>query len=112
MREDLQVPSELDENFVVENAKDAKVFTEPFSPLELRIQKEQPELVESLTKLKEAIGPEAFAKHISTLQSIRRNATTVMLVTSNELHRTNIEANYLNHISKAFDVEYVRTVCL
>ena len=106
------VPDESDEQFLVNSPKDATVFTIPFSPLEQRIQAEQPELFADLTSLKTLIGEEAFHKHFSNIQSIRRNATTVMLITSTAMQRTHIEANYLPALQEAFKVEYVRTVCL
>lgn len=106
------VPDESDEQFLVDSPKDAKVFTVPFSPLEQRIQTEQPELFPALVALKENIGEVAFYKHFSNIQSIKRNATTVMLITSTAMQRTTIEANYLPAIQDAFQVEYVRTVCL
>ena len=42
MREDLVVPGEGEENFVL--ARDARVVTIPFTPLEVRMQKEKPEV--------------------------------------------------------------------
>ncbi|WP_019879619.1 DnaA N-terminal domain-containing protein [Succinispira mobilis] len=106
------VPDESDEQFLVDSPKDAKVFTVPFSPLEQRIKNEQPDLFPALSSLKEKIGEDAFLKHFSTIQSIKRNETTVMLITSTAMQRTTIEANYLPAIQAAFNVEYVRTVCL
>ena len=59
MRDDLVVPGEHEEDFVL--ARDAKVVTVPFSPLELRMSKEKPYLMEGLAKLKEKLGiAEAF----------------------------------------------------
>lgn len=113
MREDLIVPNEKEESLsVMPEEIRSKVITEPFSPLEGRITIENPEMLPSLLKLKELIGVEAFDKHINTLQNIRRNATTVMLITDKELHRTNIEANYLLQIEQAFDVQFVRVVAI
>ena len=43
MRDDLVVPGEGEENYVL--ARDARVVTVPFSPLEERMQKEKPEMV-------------------------------------------------------------------
>jgi len=44
MRDDLVVPGEHEENFVL--AKDARVVTVPFTPLEQRMAKEKPYLIE------------------------------------------------------------------
>ncbi len=100
------------EEFVVNDPKEAKVFTVPFTPLEERVRKEQPEMFRSLQKLKEIVGEEAFVKHFSDIQSLRRNETTVMMTTSSGLQRTNIESYYIAAIEKAFDVQYVRIVSL
>ena len=43
MRDDLVVPGEGEENYVL--ARDARVVTVPFSPLEERMQKEKPEVL-------------------------------------------------------------------
>ena len=53
MRDDLVVPGEHEENFVL--AKDARVVTVPFTPLEQRMAKEKPYLMEGLAKLKEIL---------------------------------------------------------
>lgn len=113
MRKDLVVPSENEENLAtVPTEIRSRVITEPFSPLEERITKENPEMLPALLKLKELVGLEAFNKHINTLQNIRRNETTVMLITDKEIHRTNIEANYLPQIEEAFAVQFVRVVAM
>ena len=57
MREDLVVPGEGEENYVL--ARDARVVTIPFSPLEERMQKEKPEVFERLQKLKAIIAEPA-----------------------------------------------------
>ena len=56
MRDDLVVPGEGEENYVL--ARDARVVTVPFSPLEERMQKEKPEVFARLQKLKKIIGAE------------------------------------------------------
>lgn len=106
------VPGEQEDHFIVNDRKSAKVFTVPFSPLEQRIQAEQPELFDGLQKLKAEIGPEAFEKYFSTVQSLKRNETTVMLIVAHPMQRTSIEANYLPAIERAFDVQYVRIVSM
>ena len=54
MRPDLVVPGENEENFVV--ARDARVVTVPFSPIEKRFAKEKPQLMPGLQKLREELG--------------------------------------------------------
>ena len=48
MRPDLVVPGENEENFVV--ARDARVVTVPFSPIEKRFAKEKPQLMPGLQR--------------------------------------------------------------
>ncbi|MFQ9935584.1 MAG: hypothetical protein ACLRXQ_05595 [Phascolarctobacterium faecium] len=50
MRDDLVVPGEHEEVQLL--AKDARVVTVPFTPLEQRMAKEKPYLMEGLAKLK------------------------------------------------------------
>ena len=65
MRDDLVVPGEHEEDFVL--ARDAKVVTVPFSPLELRMSKEKPYLMEGLAKLREKLGEDDFKRQIQKL---------------------------------------------
>ena len=108
------IPAENEEQYLVSDRKNAQVFTVPFSPLEQRVQAEQPHLFEGLQKLKQAVGDEEFAKHFSTLQSLKMNSagTTVLMTTSQAMQKTNIEAKYLAAIEQAFGVEYVRIVSI
>ena len=48
MRDDLVVPGEGEENYVL--ARDARVVTVPFSPLEERMQKEKPEILPAIAE--------------------------------------------------------------
>ena len=98
MRDDLVVPGEGEENYVL--ARDARVVTVPFSPLEERMQKEKPEVFARLQKLKEIIGEETF----------NYADTRIMLVAESELHRTNIEREILPAIAEAFEVTSIRVV--
>ncbi len=113
MRKDLIVPGENEEAFSAA-PKDihTRVVTEPFTPLEERVAKDQPYMLEDLLKLKESIGQQDFDKYINTLQSIKRNDTTVMLVTDTPMNRTNIEAKFIPQIEKAFNVNFVRVVAM
>ena len=108
MREDLVVPGEGEENYVL--ARDARVVTIPFSPLEERMQKEKPEVFERLQKLKAIIGEETFKRLVSKLHNINYADTRIMLVAENELHRTNIEREILPAIAEAFEVTSIRVV--
>lgn len=100
------------EEFVVNDPKEAKVFTIPFTPLEERIRVEQPEIFENLQTLKEIIGTADFIKYFSEIQSLRRNETTVLMTTSNAMQRTNIEARFLPAIEQAFKVQYIKIIAM
>ena len=108
MREDLVVPGEGEENYVL--ARDARVVTIPFSPLEERMQKEKPEVFERLQKLKAIIGEETFKRLVSKLHNINYADTRIMIVAESELHRTNIEREILPAIAEAFEVTSIRVV--
>ena len=108
MREDLVVPGEGEENYVL--ARDARVVTIPFSPLEERMQKEKPEVFERLQKLKAIIGEETFKRLVSKLHNTNYADTRIMMVAESELHRTNIEREILPAIAEAFEVTSIRVV--
>ena len=78
MRDDLVVPGEHEENFVL--AKDARVVTVPFTPLEQRMAKEKPYLMEGLAKLKESLGEDSFKRLISNVHNINLSGPRIMLV--------------------------------
>ncbi len=108
MREDLVVPGEGEENFVL--ARDARVVTIPFSPLEVRMQKEKPAVFECLQKLKDEIGEETFTRLVSKIHNINYADTRILIVAESELHRTNIQRELLPAIQKAFNVTSIRVV--
>ena len=68
MRPDLVVPGENEENFVV--ARDARVVTVPFSPIEKRFAKEKPQLMPGLQKLREELGDAEFDRLITRIHNI------------------------------------------
>ena len=108
MRDDLVVPGEGEENFVV--AKDPRVITVPFTPLEERMAKEKPYLMEGLYKLRESLVNEKFNRLISRVHNINLSGHRIMLIADSELHRTNIERECLPAIAKAFNVTNIRVV--
>ena len=108
MRDYLVVPGEGEENYVL--ARDARVVTVPFSPLEERMQKEKPEVFARLQKLKEIIGEETFKRLVSKVHNINYADTRIMIVAESELHRTNIEREILPAIAEAFEVTSIRVV--
>lgn len=108
MREDLIVPGEGDENFVL--AQGTQVVTVPFSPLEERMAQEKPLVFEKLQKLREIIGDETFKRLVSRIHNINYADTRILIVASSELHRTNIERELLPAIQQAFEVTSIRVV--
>lgn len=108
MREDLVVPGEGEENFVL--ARDAAVVTVPFSPLEVRMQKEKPQVFEKLVILKKLMGEEKFKRLISKIRNINYADTRMLIVAESELHRTNLEREALGDLAKAFGADNIRIV--
>lgn len=108
MRDDLVVPGEGEENFVL--ARDAAVVTVPFSPIEIRMKKEKPYVFEKLVVLKEVMGEEKFKRLISKIRNINYADTRMLIVAESELHRTNLEREALKDIAKAFGVDNIRIV--
>lgn len=110
MRDDLVVPGENEEKYVVAN--ETRVVTIPFTPLENRMSKEKPYLVEGLGKLRQELGKEKFDRYISTVHNINISGKAIMLVAGSEMHRTNIERECVHAIMAAFDVDNVRVVAM
>jgi hypothetical protein len=108
MRKDLVVPGEGEEKYVL--ARDARVVTVPFSPLEQRMAEEKPYVMEKLQKLKEILGEETFHRLISKVHNINYAGNRILLVAESELHRTNIERECLPAIAEAFEVTSIRVV--
>ena len=108
MRPDLVVPGENEENFVV--ARDARVVTVPFSPIEKRFAKEKPQLMPGLQKLREELGDAEFERLISRIHNINVAGERCLIVAESELHRTFILRDAIPAISKAFGVTNIRVV--
>ena len=108
MRDDLVGPGEGEENYVL--AKYTRVVTVPFTPLEQRMSKEKPYLMDGLAKLKDDLGEDRFRRLINNVHNINLSGHRIMLVADNELHRTNIERECLPAIAKAFNVTNIRVV--
>lgn len=108
MRKDLVVPGEGEEKYVL--ARDARVVTVPFSPLEQRMAEEKPYVMAKLQKLKEILGEETFHRLISKVHNINYAGNRILLVAESELHRTNIERECLPAIAEAFEVTSIRVV--
>lgn len=108
MRADLVVPQEGEEDYAL--ARDPRVVTVPFSPLEVRMQTEKPVVFEKLQVLKELIGEEKFKRLVSKIHNINYADTRMLIVAESELHRTNISREILPEIAQAFGVTNIRIV--
>lgn len=108
MRPDLVVPGEGEENFAL--ARDSRVVTVPFSPIEVRMKVEKPYVFERLQVLKQLIGDEKFKRLVSRIHNINYADTRMLIVAESELHRTNISREILPEIAKAFGVTNIRIV--
>lgn len=108
MRPDLVVPGEGEENFAL--ARDSRVVTVPFSPIEVRMKVEKPYVFERLQVLKELIGEEKFKRLVSRIHNINYADTRMLIVAESELHRTNISREIMPEIAKAFGVINIRIV--
>jgi hypothetical protein len=112
MRKDLYVPDENDELAAMPaDRESSRIVSELFTPLLARAERDGAEILPALLKLKALIGEDNFDLNINTLQNIRRNETTVLLITDDALHKTNIEARFLQEIEQAFGAQFVRVVC-
>ena len=108
MRPDLVVPGEGEENYAL--ARDSRVVTIPFSPLEVRMKTEKPYVFERLQILKELIGDEKFKRLVSKIHNINYADTRMLIVAESELHRTNISREIMPELAKAFGVTNIRIV--
>lgn len=106
MRPDLIVPGEEETSFEVE--QDPTVVEIPFSPLEQRMAKEKPYLMEGLHQLHKDLGEETFKRLISRIHNINVSGERCLIVAESELHRTNIEREAIPAIAKAFKVSNIR----
>lgn len=110
MRPDLIVPGPDEEKFAIQTG--TQVVTVPFSPLIERVAIERPDMLGGLERLKISMGEADFNKYINSLQSLKRNSSTVMLITDKPMYKTNLEAKFLKQIEEAFEVDFVRIVCM
>ena len=108
MRPDLVVPGENEENFVA--ARDTRVVTVPFSPIEKRFAKEKPQLMPGLKMLREELGDAEFDRLINRIHNINVSGEHCLIVAESELHRTFILRDAIPAISKAFNVSNIRVV--
>ena len=89
---------------------DPTLSTVELTPLEARLAAKSPELVEGLKKLRAAIGEEAYAKHISELPNLTRNAQSLLVVAKSFMQRSLLERDYIPKFREAFGVADVRIV--
>ncbi len=80
------------------------------TPLEARLAAKDSDLTEGLSKLRAAIGEEAYAKYIAELPNLTRNAQSLLVVAKNFMQRSLLERDYIPKFKEAFGVTDVRVV--
>jgi hypothetical protein len=88
------------------------IDTVPLTPLTERIAKNQPQLISKLENLKSAMGEKAFTQCMERLASLKLIDNTLWLTTTYQMDRSILERNHLLQLKQAFDVKYVRIICL
>jgi hypothetical protein len=88
------------------------IDTVPLTRLTERIAENQPQLISRLEKLKSAMEEKAFNQCIERLASLKLIGNTVWLTTTSQMDRSILERNHLSHLKQAFDVKYVRIICI
>lgn len=88
------------------------IDTVPLTPLTERIAKDQPQLISKLEKLKSVMEEKAFTQCIERLTSLKLIDNTLWLTTNYQMDRTILERNHLLQLKQAFDVKYVRIICI
>ena len=89
---------------------DPTLSTVELTPLEARLAAKSPELSEGLSKLRAAIGEDAYAKHIAELPNLTRNAQSLLIVAKNFMQRSLLERDFIPKFKEAFGVADVRVV--
>lgn len=108
IREDLVVPGEEEDGFIVE--QDPRVVTQPFTPLRERMVKEKPQLLPGLDLLEAELGSEGYLRLINKIHNINVSDSHCLIVAESELHRTSLEREALPALAKAFKVSHIRVV--
>ncbi len=103
------IPEEIKNNSaLVSNLLD----TVPLTPLTERIAENQPNLIPQLENLKLAMEEKTFTRYIEKLASLKLVENTLWLTTLDQMDRSILERNHLYHLKQAFDVKYVRIICI
>ena len=89
---------------------DPTLSTVELTPLEARLATKSPELSAGLSKLRAAIGEEAYAKHISELPNLTKNSQSLLVVAKSFMQRSLLERDYIPKFKEAFGVANVRVV--
>jgi hypothetical protein len=103
------VPEEIKSNpDLASNLIDTVLLT----PLTERIAENQPHLISKLEKLKSMMEEKAFIQCIERLTSLKLIDNTLWLTTNYQMDRSILERNHLWQLKQAFDVKYVRIICI
>lgn len=82
--------------------------TVPFTPLEERLQAEDPALLEGVAKIKAGMEDRDFQRYINSLLSVKKHGDTVFLITRGEMNKTILEFKFLKLIAESFGLSKVR----
>ena len=86
-----------------------ELTAEEIPPIEERV-KDNPKLIDGLTKLKSIIGEEKFNRYVSPLQNIARNDTSLLIRTRNVLERSFFIRECGDALRDAFAVKAVTVI--
>jgi hypothetical protein len=86
--------------------------TVPLTPLTERIAENQSNLIPRLENLKLSMQEKAFTRYIEKLSSLKLIENTLWLTTTHQMDRSILERDHLSHLKQAFDVKYVRIICI
>ncbi len=103
------VPEEIKQNA---DLASELLATVPLTPLTERIAQCQPKLIPGLESLKLSMEEKPFTRYIERLASLKLVGDTLWLTTTSQMDRSILERNHLSHLRQAFDVKYVRILCI
>lgn len=75
-----------------------------------RIRKDQPELAESVAKLKELLPEDVYKRAFSNIQTFNRRGDTLLIVSGGILQRTFLERDCIPALKEALNVKRVQII--
>lgn len=86
------------------------LYTEKFTPMIDRLEKESPELLDGFHMIFKEVGPEIFQRYFNQLVNIKRAEHRMIITTKNLMHRSILEKFYISLIKEAFQVTNLRII--